>query len=98
MQRVAMEISCAVKPGILDHPSHVDHKRIPVPGTTRPAHPRIDWGLAFHTNIYDARSERKFIVEGHILRRLHNLKRKRHVGGARYPRQVTFDSRIAGEP
>src|SRR5260370_20088981 len=35
LQRVAMIVSCPVKPGILNHPGHVDDQRIPVPRTAR---------------------------------------------------------------
>src|SRR5207302_10821441 len=54
--------------------------------------------LTLHPNIYNARSEREFVSEGHILGRLHDLKWKRHIRRARYTRQVTSDNRITSEP
>src|SRR4029077_15909729 len=94
VQRVAMKISGTVKPRILDYPTHVNNQCVPIPRTARPTHPRIDRGPPLASNIYNPGSERKFIAEGHVFGRLHDLKRERHIGRARYPRQVTFDNRI----
>src|SRR5260370_36731817 len=54
VQRVAMMVSCPVKPGTLNHPGHVAHQRIPVPRTARPTHPGIHRSFALRPDLHNA--------------------------------------------
>ena len=90
VQRVAVKIAGAVEPGLIVEADHIHHQRVAFPVAVRPSHPAI--GRAGPGSpIYDvARGVRVFIGDHDGLGRLQNLKRVRHVGGARHAGQVAL--------
>src|SRR5579863_1473608 len=91
MQGVTMEVPRPVEPCLIVKTSDVDNERIALPMADRPAHPRIIGTLQLAIHIDGSSGTRELIGHEDVFGSLKDLKRIRHVCGARHARHITLD-------
>ena len=98
VQHVAVKIARAIEPGLIVQTGDVHHQCVAFPMPGRPAHPAVHRRRSRIVHVDGSHRAVVFIGDQNHLAGLHDLKRKRHVGGARNARQVALHFRIQLQP
>jgi hypothetical protein len=96
VQFVAVEISCPVELGQIVETGDIYDERISFPAADRMPHPGINGTLRSIPHVDYAAGVSEFVGDQDATRRLHNLKRKRHVGGAGDAREKALVLGVGG--
>src|SRR5438093_3583697 len=92
------EITGSVEPTLAVQSGYIHNQGVTFPVTIRCSHPRIDGSLAPLSHIDHTVGCRIFVSDSNVVLRLNDLKRVRHVGGARHSGHVAFHFRIQFHP
>ena len=92
-----MEITRPVEPAQVVEISGIHNQGLPFPMAVGPSHPTVRGGV-FVIHVNGAKAARILKDHHDVLRILNDLKRVRHIHGARDTRQIAFDFRIQVHP
>src|SRR6266516_3682023 len=92
------EITGSVEPTLAVQSGYIHNQGVTFPVTIRCSHPRIDSSLAPLSHIDHTVGCRIFVSDCNVVLRLNDLKRVRHVGGARHTGHVAFHFGIQFHP
>src|SRR5579872_5787229 len=98
VQRITVEISCPVEPGVFVEAGHVHYQRLAFPTGHRPSHPTWRGALACIVQGDVTNRVTELIGDHDGLPALDNLKRRGKVSGARYARKIALDLRVRCQP
>src|SRR5213075_323772 len=91
-----MKVASSIEPGFGPQSRHVNNERVSFPVAAVPTHPRGRWRLLLPVHTNDAVCTRVFVRHQDVLARaLYDLKRERHVVGARDAGHVALHLWIA---
>ena len=98
VQCIAVKVSGAIEPAQVVESLRVDDQRLPFPASVRPSHPAVSRCFRLIGHVDRPHRTRILVNEHDVLLALDDLKRVRHVGGARHPGQIALHLRIELQP
>ena len=99
VQGVAVEVAGRVEPRAPVEVGGVDHQGVALPVPARVAHPEVvGEGMRAAVGVDDADGVGELVGDDHVVGRLQDAERERHVGDARHPRQKALPHGVRGQP